>query len=191
MGYPHVRRDGVVRLRDSVPGKTRRERLLNMFLERPNTSLPVNNKWQMQSSDPDLAYLIKKGVLVISRDGGGRRHAMNKSSNKRQTYLRLAEAHGGGKKPLKSGEGLRLMMHPDERRPGWTKALADADIKVTFRTGRFGRTHWLLKQDGAALEVLQSPTLTVATPLDGMTEGQLELVETLVYIGIASLAPVT
>lgn len=190
MRNTNVRRSAVLNLSAMLPGKTRRQRLLEMFQERPDKSLPVNNKWQMKTTDPDLAYLLKKGVLVRSREGGSRRslHPMNKSSSKRQTYLKLSEACGGGVRSLESGDGVRLMMFPDERRPGWTKALSDADIKVSYRPGRFGRTHWLLKSGNTALEVLQSPTQSMANPLDGLAPEQLELAEWLVDIGIASLA---
>lgn len=184
-----VRRSAVLDLRGLSAGQSRRERVLRLFRERPTGSLPVNNKWQMRTSDPDLAYLIKKGVLTVSRDGGKRQQAMNKSSHKRQTYLRLAEEHGGGKQSLTSGDGVRLIMYADERRPGWVKALSDADIKVTHRPGRFGRTHWLLKRNHVALEVLQSPTQAMATPLNGLPAEALALAEHLVYIGIAALAP--
>jgi hypothetical protein len=39
--------------------------------------------------DPDLRYLLKKGLLVQCRDGGGRRHPLNRSSRTRQSYLVL------------------------------------------------------------------------------------------------------
>ncbi len=71
------------------PGMPRRRALLNLFQAHPGAVLPVNNKWQATSADPDLAYLMKRGVLRQIREGGGRRHAMNKSSRKRQSYLVL------------------------------------------------------------------------------------------------------
>ncbi len=71
------------------PGMPRRRALLQLFQANPGTLLPVNNKWQAASADPDLAYLMKRGVLRQIREGGGKRHAMNKSSRKRQTYLVL------------------------------------------------------------------------------------------------------
>lgn len=51
----------------------------------------VNCRYQANLVDPDLRHLLKKGLLVKARDGGGRRHPLNKSSNKRQTVLRLAD----------------------------------------------------------------------------------------------------
>jgi hypothetical protein len=71
-------------------GSLRRRALVAIFERFPQSKLPVNNKWQAKSADPDLALLMKRGVLVQVRHGGGRRHPMNKSSGKRQTYLVLA-----------------------------------------------------------------------------------------------------
>lgn len=72
------------------PGSARRKALKAHFLAYPGGRLPVNNKWQASTKDADLAQLIKKGVLVQTRDGGGRRHPLNRSSAKRQTFLVLA-----------------------------------------------------------------------------------------------------
>jgi hypothetical protein len=52
--------------------------------------IPVNCRWQANTVDPDLQYLMKGGVLVRERSHGGRRHPKNRSSGKRQTYLVLA-----------------------------------------------------------------------------------------------------
>lgn len=71
------------------PGSVRRRGLLRLFLQNPGAKLPVNNKWQANTCDPDLVRLLKKGVLTQVRDGGGRRHPMNRSSSKRQSYLVL------------------------------------------------------------------------------------------------------
>lgn len=73
------------------PGMARRKVLLTIFRQHPTTQLPVNNKWQANMADPDLRYLMKKGVLCQVRDRGGRRHPMNKTSAKRQSYLVLAQ----------------------------------------------------------------------------------------------------
>jgi hypothetical protein len=71
-------------------GSIRRRALLAIFEHYPLSKLPVNNKWQAKSADPDLAVLLKRGVLVQVRSGGCRRHPLNKTSSKRQTYLMLA-----------------------------------------------------------------------------------------------------
>lgn len=52
----------------------------------------VNRKWQANLVDPDLQHLLKKGLLVQRRQGGGRQHPMNRSSRTRQSYLVLAAA---------------------------------------------------------------------------------------------------
>lgn len=80
------------------PGMKRRAALLALFHAYPSFTLPVNNKWQANMADPDLAYLLKRGVLVRVRDGGSARHPKNRSSSKRQTYLMLAE-HSAGAAP--------------------------------------------------------------------------------------------
>lgn len=73
------------------PGMPRRRALLTIFRQHPTARLPVNNKWQANMADPDLRYLMKKGVLASVREGGGRRHALNKTSRKRQSYLVLVD----------------------------------------------------------------------------------------------------
>lgn len=45
----------------------------------------VNNRWQANLKDPDLAYMLKKGVLVRLREKPWAR-----LGGKRQTYLTLA-----------------------------------------------------------------------------------------------------
>jgi len=76
-------------------GARRRELLLN-WLRTPDEQgypqrIPVNCKWQLNMLDPDLRLLVKQGKLVRWRGGGGKRHPMNKSPRKRQTYLVLPE----------------------------------------------------------------------------------------------------
>lgn len=77
------------------PGAKRREQLLT-WLRTPGatgslpTGIPVNNKWEANTVDPDLQVLLKKGLLVRERHGGGRRHPKNRLSGKFQTYLVLA-----------------------------------------------------------------------------------------------------
>lgn len=72
------------------PGGPRRQALLALFRLHPTSRLPVNNRWQANTIDPDLRQLLKKGLLVQERGGGGRRSPKNRSSGKRQTYLVLA-----------------------------------------------------------------------------------------------------
>ncbi|WP_434717074.1 hypothetical protein P5X00_36825 [Paraburkholderia sp. A2RO-4L] len=75
------------------PGMARRRSLVALFQRFPLLRLPVNNKWQASTArDPDLQRLIKQGVLVQVREGGGRRHPKNRSSGKRQSYLMLASS---------------------------------------------------------------------------------------------------
>lgn len=72
------------------PGSARRQALLALFHQYPEGQLPVNNHYQANTIDPDLIHLLKRGFLKRVRGGGGRRHPMNKTSSKRQTYLILA-----------------------------------------------------------------------------------------------------
>lgn len=76
-------------------GSLRRRALVALFERFPTAQLPVNNKWQAKSTDPDLALLMKRGILVQVRPGAGRQHPMNKTSRKRQTYLVLASQVAG------------------------------------------------------------------------------------------------
>lgn len=73
------------------PGMLRRRSLVALFRRYPLSKLPVNNKWQANTVDPDLRQLLKQGILVQVRGGGGRRHPLNKSGRKRQSYLVLAD----------------------------------------------------------------------------------------------------
>jgi hypothetical protein len=74
----------------------RRRKLLLEWLAVPEENcirrICVNRRWQANLVDPDLQYLLKKGLLVQHRDGGGRRHPLNRSSHTRQSYLVLANA---------------------------------------------------------------------------------------------------
>lgn len=74
---------------DHTPGRSRRLRLLSVFEQNPTGRLPVNNKWQATSRDPDLARLLKQGKIRQIRGGGCKQHPKNRSSNKRQSYLVL------------------------------------------------------------------------------------------------------
>ncbi len=74
----------------SPPGSLRRKALIALFQAYEGARLPVNNQWQANTCDPDLALLLKRGVLKRARDGGGSRHPLNRTSRKRQTYLMLA-----------------------------------------------------------------------------------------------------
>jgi len=72
------------------PGSARRQALLTLFLKYPEGKLPVNNRYQANTLDPDLCRLLKRGVLKRIRGGGGRHNPMNRKASKRQTYLMLA-----------------------------------------------------------------------------------------------------
>lgn len=60
---------------------------MKLFQDNPDAILPVNNKYNASSKDPDLARLLKRGFLKQERLGGGGR----KSSGKRQSVLVLAK----------------------------------------------------------------------------------------------------
>lgn len=66
-------------------GVVRRQALLAWLKVPTDTGgarrLYVNNRWQANLKDADLAHLLKKGVLVRMRDRGVR------LGSKRQTYL--------------------------------------------------------------------------------------------------------
>jgi hypothetical protein len=91
------------------PGVVRRKALLAWLSVPTDTGgarrLYVNNRWQANLKDADLAHLLKKGVLVRVRDRGARLGA------KRQTYLIPA---------LQSTE--RTTAVPDARLRGKTSA---------------------------------------------------------------------
>lgn len=74
------------------PSGVRRKIILDIFIKHPGAILPVNNKHQASTKDPDLTRLIKKGVLKqVRMGGGGKTHWMNKWQGKRQTVLMLVD----------------------------------------------------------------------------------------------------
>ena len=75
-------------------GSARRSALMCWFLAKPagEQELPVNNKWQLKSHDPDLAYLVKKGYLRQIRRAAGLR------GGKGQTYLVMTEKASANKR---------------------------------------------------------------------------------------------
>lgn len=75
-----------------MPRGARRRQLLLEWLsgtdpEGGERRIYVNRKWQANLVDPDLQYLLKRGLLIQRRQGGGRQHPMNRSSRTRQSYL--------------------------------------------------------------------------------------------------------
>lgn len=80
--------------RSRTTGSVRRRALVALFSKYPTAKLPVNNRYQANTVDPDLSLLLKRGILVQVRDRGRMQHRMNKSSSKRQTYLMLAANKG-------------------------------------------------------------------------------------------------
>lgn len=59
-----------------------RKRLITNLIADEGAAIPVNRKWQIQlNQDPDLLWLIKRGVLKRVRIG---------SVQRRQTYLMKA-----------------------------------------------------------------------------------------------------
>lgn len=73
-----------------APGVHRRKALLALFETYSTSQLPVNGHYQANMIDPDLARLLKQGVLVRFRPGA-RQRVGNRKSSKRQTYLVLAK----------------------------------------------------------------------------------------------------
>jgi hypothetical protein len=74
----------------SLPyGKNRRE-LFKSWLQNPEyflDGIPVNKRGQCNDKDPDLSYMIKKGILKRDRPRVSNKY---KSSTGRQTYLVLS-----------------------------------------------------------------------------------------------------
>ena len=70
-------------------GKFRRELLMQYLVttESPYNRIPINKSGVMNDNDPDLRYLIKKGILVRTRSNA---NYFKKSSQCRQTYLILS-----------------------------------------------------------------------------------------------------
>jgi hypothetical protein len=73
------------------PGAPRRTKLLALFKRHPSARIPVNNRYQANMKDADLRYLMKKGILLRTRDGGTPHNHLNRSSHKRQSWLVLAK----------------------------------------------------------------------------------------------------
>lgn len=75
-------------------GPQRRYDLLVLIAQRQlcGDGLPVNNKWQLSTRDPDIKYLLKKGVINRFRRSTPAHRNLNtglKKSGKGQTYLIL------------------------------------------------------------------------------------------------------
>lgn len=174
----------------SEPGHVRRDALLAHFKATPGGRLPVNCKWQASTRDKDLAYLMKKGILVQTRDGGGgSHHPMNKSSRKRQSYLILAKEHGGQVEPIEpvACEVLKIRMKPAMQTPGWASSLDRKGARAGSRSAPFGRTHWFVKRDGEGFEVVQCVNTAYTTTVENPTPAQLKLAALLVEVGVATL----
>ncbi|CAB5514460.1 hypothetical protein LMG26857_03519 [Achromobacter anxifer] len=80
--FPNKEAARVVTLSDilwSRPGSARRSKLLN-YLRKEDRGIPINRKWQLRDTDPDIKQLLKKGLAVRKRV-----HATRSSG---QTYLR-------------------------------------------------------------------------------------------------------
>lgn len=69
-------------------GKYRRTMLIKWIEESEYHSIPVNKAGMMNAKDPDLQYLMKRGILKIYRPVS-RFSKYKKSSTGRQTYLIL------------------------------------------------------------------------------------------------------
>lgn len=73
-------------------GPQRRAMLLHyirLFMQEYN-GLPVNNKWQWSTNDPDVKYLLKKGFLKrhrVATPPGRNQNTGMKRGGKGQTYL--------------------------------------------------------------------------------------------------------
>lgn len=85
-------------IRNLPYGKIRRHELLKWFTEYRYTNgpytftdgLPINRKHQFQDRDPDIKYLIKKGVLTRHRPNSKESGKYGKSGGRsHQTYLVL------------------------------------------------------------------------------------------------------
>lgn len=81
-------------LHGGIPhGAARREAILHYLTE--HGSLPLNRKWCLQSSDPDIEVLLKKGLAECKRDFGTRSRHRDAAGNvqmihvTRTTYLVL------------------------------------------------------------------------------------------------------
>lgn len=73
-------------------GKIRREQFKKWLLnpEYNLRGIPVNRRGQCHDKDPDLNYMIKKGILERYREQFGPRYRNGyKNSTGKQTYLRL------------------------------------------------------------------------------------------------------
>ncbi|MCK9987745.1 MAG: hypothetical protein AzoDbin1_04217 [Azoarcus sp.] len=80
---------------------------------------------------------------------------------------------------------LRIRMWPNEASPGWCAKLQEHGCKVTYHPGPFGRTEWLVKMHGEAINVIQGGRLALMTTIDNPTAKQREIVAALVSTGIA------
>lgn len=70
---------------------------------------------------------------------------------------------------------------------GWLLKLEALGCKATYNHGPFGRTNWLVKKDGAAIEVVQGKHSAQTTRIDYPTETQRQIAAALATAGIATV----
>lgn len=84
----------LIDIRNLQYGKDRREKLILWLKNQHYNNLvpdkiPVNKAGMMNIKDPDLQYLLKRGILEIYRPRSIYARKNKKSSTGRQTYLIL------------------------------------------------------------------------------------------------------
>ena len=82
---------------------------------------------------------------------------------------------------------MDIKMKPNDSQPGWLNEVQDAGCNVTYRLEAFGRTEWLLKKDGEAIQVRQGKSTALTTKIEHPTEKQREIAMLLASIGIATV----
>ncbi len=66
-------------------GARRRQEILQYLME--NGSLSINRSGCLQSTDPDIRILLKKGLVVCERDMGGRARYIDAAGNPQMRRL--------------------------------------------------------------------------------------------------------
>lgn len=84
-------------------------------------------------------------------------------------------------------ELLSIRMRVSEAAPGWVLDLSEHGLRASFSLGPFGRTVWLIKGQGEAIEVVQGKNTGLTTRIANPTPVQRVIASRLVATGIASL----
>lgn len=78
-------------------------------------------------------------------------------------------------------------MKLNDSQPGWLNRILVLGCRTSYRPAAFGRTLWLIKKDGEAVQLMQGKNTGLTTKIANPTEKQREIAMLMVSAGIASV----